>query len=262
VGQWSGVDTQHLARTTLYRNRVVDRLVPRVSGKVLHRTTTSADEVRFAKNNTRLPLKVAVPGPMTVVDSTVNEFYSDEAEEAMDIASAINIELLQLQAAGCDVLQIDEPAMTRHHAKVKSYGVKALDRCLVGIHVPTVVHLCYGYPGGVSLQHQYGYADLLPTLMQSAISGFTVEFGRSDFDVGVLSECTGRIVMFGCVDPGDSPAPSLRSVVKKVEEALKFVEPANMWLSPDCGLMTINRQLAQEKIRVMVQAADLLRPAK
>ena len=53
-----------------------------------------------------------------------------------------------MQAAGCDVLQIDEPAMTRYHDKVRAYGAKALDRCLDGITVPTVVHLCYGYPGG------------------------------------------------------------------------------------------------------------------
>ena len=89
-----------------------------------------------------------VPGPMTVVDSTLDEFYKDEAAMAMDVAAALNEELRDLQAAGCDVLEIDEPAMTRYHEKVFAYGAKALDRCLEGITVPTVVHLCYGYPGG------------------------------------------------------------------------------------------------------------------
>jgi len=55
---------------------------------------------------------------------------------------------MELWEAGCDVLQIDEPAMTRYHEKVAAYGARALDRCLEGIHVPTIVHLCYGYPGG------------------------------------------------------------------------------------------------------------------
>jgi methionine synthase II (cobalamin-independent) len=49
---------------------------------------------------------------------------------AMDAAAALNEELRDLQAAGCDVLEIDEPAMTRYHEKVFAYGAKALDRCL------------------------------------------------------------------------------------------------------------------------------------
>ena len=259
VGNWLGVDTRQLGRTTRYRNRDVDRMVPRIAGRIVHQAGTTSDEIRFAKRNTTLPLKVAVPGPMTVVDSTVNDFYKDEAEQAMDIAAALNQELLEMQAAGCDVLQIDEPAMTRYHDKVKSHGVKALDRCLEGIHIPAIVHLCYGYPGGVSLQHQYGYDRLLPLLMQSAISGFTVEFGRSAFDPGVLRDCAGRIIMCGCIDPGDSPAPSVRSVVDRIEQALKVVDPARMWLAPDCGLMTITRDLAYEKLRVMVEASKTIR---
>jgi len=44
------------------------------------------------------------------------------------------------------MFQLDEPAMTRYHEKVMDYGARALDRCLQGVTVPTVVHLCYGYP--------------------------------------------------------------------------------------------------------------------
>jgi 5-methyltetrahydropteroyltriglutamate--homocysteine methyltransferase len=93
---------------------------------------------------------MAVPGRMTVIDSTIDEAYYDQSTLAMDIAAALNAELRGLQAAGCDVLQIDEPAMTRYHEKVFAYGARALDRCLEGIQTPTIVHLCYGYPGGLS----------------------------------------------------------------------------------------------------------------
>ncbi|MGA9947789.1 MAG: hypothetical protein WBQ24_06025, partial [Xanthobacteraceae bacterium] len=171
----------------------------------------------------------------------------------------INGELRDLQAAGCDVLQIDEPAMTRYHDKVVAYGAKALDRCLDGITVPTVVHLCYGYPGGGYRQHQYEYKDLLPHLMETRIGGFTVEFGRSSFDPHVLKMCSNRIVMFGCVDPGDSPAPTVEAIERRVSEALDHIDPKQVWLAPDCGLMTISRALAHEKLRVMVEAARRLR---
>ncbi len=142
--------------------------MPRVTGKIVRRGPASVGDLLAAKAHTARPLKMAVPGPMTVVDSVLNEFYADEAELAFDAAAAINGELRDLQAAGCAVLQIDEPAMTRYHDKVAAYGAKALDRCLDGITVPTVVHLCYGYPGGGERQHQYKYEDLLPLLMADA----------------------------------------------------------------------------------------------
>jgi 5-methyltetrahydropteroyltriglutamate--homocysteine methyltransferase len=259
AGQWDGVDTAAPVKKEVYRNRVMPRMVPRITGKIARRAAATVDDLRAAKAHTDLPLKMAVPGPMTVIDSSANQFYDDEAELAFDVAAAINAELRDLQAAGCEVLQIDEPAMTRYHDKVRAYGAKALDRCLDGINVPTIVHLCYGYPGGASLQHEYRYADLLPQLMTTRIAGFTVEFGRSEFDPEVLKMCGDRLVMFGCIDPGDSPVPTVDAVERRVAQALQWLDPSQVWLAPDCGLMTIGRDLAHQKLKVMVAAARLLR---
>jgi 5-methyltetrahydropteroyltriglutamate--homocysteine methyltransferase len=259
AGQWDGVDTASPVTKKIYRNREVNRLVPRITGKLVRRGPAAVDDLRTAKSHTSRPIKMAVPGPMTVIDSAANEFYRDEEELAFDAAAAINGELRDLQAAGADVLQIDEPAMTRYHDKVRAYGARALDRCLDGITVPTIVHLCYGYPGGGSLPHEYEYADLLPLLMQTRIGGFTVEFGRSSFDPRVLKLCGDRIVMFGCIDPGDSPVPAVGAVERRVGDMLEYVDPSRVWLAPDCGLMTISRELAHQKLAVMVEAAKRLR---
>jgi 5-methyltetrahydropteroyltriglutamate--homocysteine methyltransferase len=259
AGTWDGIDTATLATKTIYRNRTANRLVPRITGRIARRGPASVGDLRAAMAHTSRPLKMAVPGPMTVADSALNEFYKDEEELAMDAALAINGELRDLQAAGCAVLQIDEPAMTRYHDKVAGYGARALDRCLDGITVPTVVHLCYGYPGGGERQHQYQYNDLLPHLMTTRIGGFTVEFGRSSFDPQVLRLCGDRIVMFGCVDPGDTPAPTVDAIERRVAGVLEVLDPNQVWLAPDCGLMTISRALAHEKLRVMVEAARRLR---
>jgi 5-methyltetrahydropteroyltriglutamate--homocysteine methyltransferase len=259
AGAWDGVDTQTLINKEIYRNRAANRMVPRITGKIAWREAACLDDLRLAKAHTRRPVKMAVPGPMTVIDSAANEFYDDEAELAFDIAAALNAELRALQAAGCDVLQLDEPAMTRYHDKVRAYGADALDRCLDGILVPTIVHLCYGYPGGGSLQHQYRYEDLLPRLMETRIGGFHVEFGRSTFDSKVLQLCGDRIVMFGCIDPGDSPVPAVEAIERRVATALEWLDPNQVWLAPDCGLMTINRELAHDKLQVMVEAARRLR---
>jgi 5-methyltetrahydropteroyltriglutamate--homocysteine methyltransferase len=259
AGQWDGVDTERLVTKKIYRNREANRLVPRIVGRIVRRAPAAVDDLRTAKSHTGRPIKMAVPGPMTVIDSSANEFYRDEEELAFDVAAAINAELRDLQDAGADVLQIDEPAMTRYHDKVRGYGARALDHCLDGIRVPTIVHLCYGYPGGGALQHQYEYEGLLPFLMQTRIGGFTVEFGRSAFDPKVLRMCGDRIVMFGCIDPGDSPVPTVDAVERRVGEVLDVLDPGQVWLAPDCGLMTIGRTLASEKLAVMVEAAKRLR---
>jgi 5-methyltetrahydropteroyltriglutamate--homocysteine methyltransferase len=256
---WDGVDMQNQREKETYRNRRSPRVVPRVTGKIKRRASACLEEVRFAKAHTRRPVKVAVAGPMTVIDSTLDEFYRDEPALAMDIAAAVNTELLELQAAGCDVLQLDEPAMTRYHDKVFAYGARALDRCLEGVRVPTFVHLCFGYPGGLALQHQFAYPELLDALLQTRIGGLTVEFARSDFDPVVLKVCRDRLVMFGCIDPGDTPPPTVDWVKNRVRQALRHLDPQRLLLAPDCGLMTISRRLAREKLRVMAEAAAQLR---
>ena len=259
LAAFEGFDLNETAVKKIYRRREQERLVPRIVGKVKRRSAAVVDDFHFAKSQTSKPIKMAVPGPMTVIDSTIDETYNDESTLAMDVAAALNAELRDLQTAGCDVLQIDEPAMTRYHEKVFAYGARALDRCLEGIQTPTIVHLCYGYPGGFGQQHQYEYPELLTELMKTKIGGFAVEFARSNYDPAVLSICKGRLVMFGCVDPSDTPAPPLASVVARAREALKYIEPKNLLLAPDCGLMTISRELANTKARLLVNAARELR---
>lgn len=260
LASFNGVDLEHEAVKTIYRRREQPRPVPRIVGKITRRVPAVVEDVKFAKAQTNKPIKMDLPGPMTIVDSTLDEFYKDEAAMAMDAAAALNAELRDLQAAGCDVIEIDEPAMTRYHEKVFEYGAKALDRCLEGITVPTVVHLCYGYPGGnPNRQHEYTYPELLEALMKTRIGGFGVEFCRSGYDPSVLSIAKGRIVMFGCVDPSDTPVVPVAQVAERVRSALKYVEPQNLWLAPDCGLMTITRELANAKAKLLVDVAAEVR---
>lgn len=256
-----GVDLEHEAVKTIYRRREQPRPVPRIVGKISRRHPAVVEDVKFAKAQTDKPIKIDVPGPMTIVDSTLDEFYKgDEAAMALDAAAALNAELRDLQAAGCDVIEIDEPAMTRYHEKVFEYGAKALDRCLEGITVPTVVHLCYGYPGGnPHRQHEYTYPELLEELMKTRIGGFGVEFARSGYNPEVLAIAKGRIVMFGCVDPSSVPVPPVAQVAERVRSVLKYVEPKNLWLAPDCGLMTITRELANAKAKLLVDVAAAVR---
>jgi 5-methyltetrahydropteroyltriglutamate--homocysteine methyltransferase len=261
LSQLEGVDMVNRGPKEIRRKAGNWRDVPRVVGKIQRRGPIMAEEVRFARGHSDRPLKMAVPGPLTVVDTTYDDAYGNEEALAMDVAAVLNAELLDMQAAGCDVIQLDEPAMTRYHEKVEAFAARALDRCLEGVTVPTIVHLCYGYPGTGPAQHEYTYPDLLTMLMQTRIGGFSVEFARSDYDPAILKVCEGRLVMYGCVDPGDTPPEPLDVVVGRVKEVLRYVEPANLLIAPDCGLMTLTRDLAHQKAALLVAAAEQVRAA-
>ena len=255
-----GFDFVHQREKHIRRNLTRSREVPRVVGPVRRRASATVEDLRFVKSHTVLPAKVAVPGPLTVVDTTYDEYYHDEAALAMDVAAAINAEILELQAAGCDIIQIDEPAMTRYHEKTAEFGARALNRCLEGVTVPTVVHLCYGYPRGGTQQHEYTYPELLETLMDTNIGGFSMEFARSGYDPAILQGCGDRLVMYGCVDPSDArPLESQEEVVGRIRAALQHVRPEQLLIAPDCGLMTITREQARAKMERLVSAAREVR---
>lgn len=259
LSSFDGFDLQNRHVKAIRRRTVAQNMVPRVIGQVRRRQPAALADLRFARAHTAKALKMAVPGPMTVVDTTFDEAYGDEAKLAMDVAAALNEELLDLQSAGCDVLQIDEPAMTRLHEKVKDYGARALDRCLKGITVPTIVHLCYGYPGNEARQHEFEYPELLEMLMETKIGGFSLEFARSGYDPSLLGICGDRLIVYGCVDPSDTPPEPVEVVAARVRAALRYVDPSRLLLAPDCGLMAASRERALDKARLLVETAREVR---
>jgi 5-methyltetrahydropteroyltriglutamate--homocysteine methyltransferase len=83
LAAFDGMDLDNQSMKTIYRRREQPRLVPRVVGKIKRRGPAAVDDLRFAKAQTNKPIKMAVPGPMTVVDSTLDEVYNDEATMAI-----------------------------------------------------------------------------------------------------------------------------------------------------------------------------------
>ena len=132
LASFDGIDLEHEAVKTIYRRREQPRPVPRIVGKIKRRTPAIVDDLRFAKAQTDKPIKMDVPGPMTVVDSTLDEFYKgDEAAMAMDVAAAINEELRDLQAAGCDVLgdrRAGHDSLSRESFRLRRQGARPLSR--------------------------------------------------------------------------------------------------------------------------------------
>ena len=158
--------------------------VPRVVGEVQRTQPVELRDMEFLRRNTDRAAKITLPGPFTMSQQAKNEFYKDDEELAMAFAAAVNAEALDLQKAGADVIQLDEPWVRNNPEVAKRYAVKAINRALQGITVPTVVHLCFGY------------AAVVPGLDQAGrlfVSRRIVRYdGRPDFDRGGAAETRSR----------------------------------------------------------------------
>ena len=124
--------------------------LPTVTGKIAARGDHFLDyDYKVAQATCKRPVKITVPGPLTIIDTTANRHYPSERELAFDLADALNREIKALAAAGCRYIQVDEPLFARRVDDALAFGVEALERCFHGLpeQVTRVMHMCCGYPG-------------------------------------------------------------------------------------------------------------------
>src|SRR5438552_11186317 len=107
--------------------------VPRVVGPIRRLHPVEVRDVEFLRRNTDRRIKITVPGPFTITQQAQNDYYRDEKALALDIAAAVNEEIKSLQAAGADVVQIDEPYLQARPEKAREYGVEVIKREMEGI---------------------------------------------------------------------------------------------------------------------------------
>src|SRR2546425_6938403 len=119
--------------------------VPTVTAPLRRREPVHLEEVRWARAHTDRRLKFTIPGPMTIVDTLADEYFRDRRALAMEFARVLNEEIRDLEMAGLDVVQLDEPAFNVYMADVAAWGIEALHRAVDGLSCATAVHICYGY---------------------------------------------------------------------------------------------------------------------
>ena len=107
VSALEGVDAENPAMLTNSAGRTIP--VPRIVGDIRRTRSVEVDALRFLRRMTDRPVKVTLPGPFTMTQQASDEWYHDPEAAAMAFAAAVNEEARDLQAAGADVIQLDEP---------------------------------------------------------------------------------------------------------------------------------------------------------
>ena len=255
-----GFDYEKLAEKWTRNNRRLAE-VGRCVGPIKRTKSILRADAEFMLAETDQPVKMTLPGPMTVVDSTADEHYGDEATMAMAAAEALNEEAKELDALGVAVIQFDEPVFSRYPDKVKDWGIAALDRCLEGLtQAKTAAHICYSYPmPGVPRPIVDSYPVILEALESSKIDQLALEFEASKLDPELLRLCPSKTVMFGCIDNGINDIESAEHVADKLIAAAKHLPADQIQAAPDCGLVPLSLDIARAKLRSMVDGAKLAR---
>jgi 5-methyltetrahydropteroyltriglutamate--homocysteine methyltransferase len=231
--------------------------VPRVVGPISRPHPVQVRDLQFLRTHTDRPVKITVPGPFTMSQQAQIEHYADPAEAAMAYAAAVNAEILDLFAAGADVVQIDEPYMQARPDAAREYGVAALQRALQGVTGRTAVHICFGY-AAIIHERPSGYS-FLPELADVPVQQVSIETAQSGLDLGVLRDLSDKTVILGVVDLSTPEVESVETVAGRVRRAFDYLPPEQIVVAPDCGMKYLPRQSADGKMRAMAGAAALLR---
>ena len=264
VNKLAGIDARNLKRISM-RGGTTHQDAPRVIGKIEYKGPIVLDEFLFTRKHAKGIAKIGLPGPSTVADCVADEYYQgDRKQLAFDYADAIHQEVTALIAAGCQVIQFDDPVLLRYPEAAQAWGLQALERCFAGHseRATFVVHICRGYPNkplerkGIAYKaNQNYYRDILTWLSESKLDVVSIEGAASNLDLSILSAIGKKTVMLGVIDVGENEVERVESLVARANEALRFVPKGQLILAPDCGMLELTRASAREKLTNLSQAA-------
>jgi 5-methyltetrahydropteroyltriglutamate--homocysteine methyltransferase len=263
--QIDGVDFANKKRIGIRADRY-EADCPTVTGPIRRRASVHGAEARFARAHTKHKLKFTLPGPMTIVDTLADEYYRDRVKLAFAFAEALNEEARELEAAGVDVIQFDEPAFNVYMDHVRDWGIAALHRAAEGLSCKTAVHICYGYgikantDWKLTLGSEWRQYELtFPHLAKSRIDQVSLECAHSRVPIALIGLLEGKDVLAGAIDVASEVVESPAEVAATIRAALKYVKPERLFPCTNCGMVPLPRDVAYGKLRALAAGAAIVR---
>jgi 5-methyltetrahydropteroyltriglutamate--homocysteine methyltransferase len=261
----NGIDWQKKTKMGIRDNRyVVD--VPTVTGPISRKGPVHSADARFVRARTSRRLKFTLPGPMTICDTIADAHYGRRADMAMAFARALNAEARELEAAGVDVIQFDEPAFNVFMREVQDWGIAALEAAAEGLSCKTAVHICYGYGIDANLKWKETlgsqwrqYEEIFPALNRSKINQVSLECAGSKVPISLIGLLSDKVILTGVIDVASHTVETPEAVVATMREALKHADAERLQCCTNCGMAPLPRAVAEAKLRALGSGASLLR---
>ncbi len=260
----SGVDFEK-RETVRIRDRY-DASVPSVVGEVSRTKPVFVEAAKFLRQQTSQTIKWALPGPMTMIDTLYDGHYKSREKLAWEFAKILNQEALELEAAGVDIIQFDEPAFNVFFEEVNDWGIAALERAIQGLKCETAVHICYGY--GIKANTDWKktlgsewrqYEETFPRLQQSNIDIISLECQNSRVPMDLIELVRGKKVMIGAIDVATNTIETPEEVADTLRKALQFVDADKLYPCTNCGMAPLSRDVARGKLNALTAGAQIVR---
>jgi 5-methyltetrahydropteroyltriglutamate--homocysteine methyltransferase len=260
----TGIDNEHL-ETVRIRQRY-DAKVPQVVAPIARPHPVHEEDARLLRAETEHPIKYTLPGPMTIIDTLHDAYYKSRSRLAMEFAKVLNQEARELEAAGVNVIQFDEPAFNVYMDDVKAWGVEALERAAEGLKCKTAVHICYGYgiKANIDWKQTLGsqwrqYEETFPVLAKSKIDQISLECHNSKVPIELLGLLQGKDVLVGAIDVATEQIETPEEVAATIRAALKYVAADKLYPCTNCGMVPLSHAVAVGKLKALAAGAGLVR---
>ena len=260
-GHLDGFELGTLTACTM-RNGAWTAEMPTFTGKVAAREPFLVRDWEVAQAATERPVKITVPGPLTISDSTANVFYSDRRSWCADLADALNVEIRRLADAGCRHIQVDEPLFARLPDQALDFGIENLERCFRGVPdgVTRAMHMCCGYPDKLDETDYvkaapHVYRRLAGALDVSIVDAVSIEDAHRHNDLSLLGMFARTTVILGVVQIASSRIETVDEIVGRLRAVLDHIDADRLMAAPDCGLIMLGSELTRAKLGRLVEAA-------
>ncbi len=214
---------------------------------------------QFARQQTRKPVKGMLTGPVTILRWSFPREDIDQSQSCLQLALALRDEVIDLESAGIDIIQIDEPAFReglplrkKDWAAYLEWAVKSFRVSSSGVKDTTQIHthMCYS-----------DFNEIIEYIAALDADVISIEASRSNM---ALLNAFEQFRYPNDIGPGvydiHSPnVPGISSITALIQKAAEYLPPEQLWINPDCGLKTRSWQEVEAALNNMVTAARTLR---
>ena len=233
---------------------------PVIWGDVYRKKPITVDWSVYAQSLTDKIMKGMLTGPVTILNWSFPREDISIKESISQIALAIRDEVLDLEAHGIKMIQIDEAALREKLPLRKSdwyteyldFAIPAFRLTHSGVKAETQIHthMCYSE-----------FTDIIPAIDDMDADVITFEASRSDLQIldSLRENNFETEVGPGVYDIHSPRVPSVAEIVKAVNVMLTKIGRDKLWINPDCGLKTRGVPETDASLRNMVEAARQVR---
>jgi methionine synthase II (cobalamin-independent) len=244
---------------------------PAVTGKITRGPLHYSALWKTAQKMTSKPVKFGAISATCLPMMLWNEHYRNDQELTMDLAAALNEELRELAAAGCPVIQVEEPP---HHfaccttppatEKDLDFYTRAFNREVEGVNTEIWAHTCWGHPNQQSFYWERpSYERSLPYLMALNADVVGLECASSNGrDLPLLKHHkTAKKIAIGVINHTATTVEPPALVANLIRKALEYVPPERLIISADCGFGRegLSRRIAFYKCVSLVLGTNMVR---